>query len=496
MKHGFRWATLLASVMLVVGACSGGGTDTPSAGTAATASAEGPSASPATPTSEGASPSAAAGAPVTIRWFCCLGTGQDPSQVKVENQAVADFNASHPNIKLQFEVVDVTAARDTLATEIAGGNSPDIVGPVGVGGAEAFHGQWLDLAPLIQKNNVDVSQFSSGSVDFYISEEGQPALPFAIYPSFTWFQKEMFDEAGLNYPPQKYGDQYKMPDGSMVDWSYDTIAKIAPLLTVDNAGRDATQAGFDPKHIIQYGFDAQRDDARGWGAYFGAGSLAASDGKTVSIPPQWLAAWRWFYDGIWHTQFDLTDATANSQEFNGGGYPFCSGKVAMQVNFLWSKYCLVPEPGKKAPAGENWDIAAAPSYNGKVTAGFNADTFRILKKSKNPDAAFTALTWLLTDGSKPLLDVYGGMPARTQDQADFFAGLDKQFPQKPDWQVAIDSVQYADNPNFEAYIPAYNQTLDRVNNFWTKLRTTAGLDLDKEIAKLTTDLQAIWDRAK
>jgi multiple sugar transport system substrate-binding protein len=156
----------------------------------------------------------------------------------------------------------------------------------------------------------------------------------------------------------------------------------------------------------------------------------------------------------------------------------------------------VGEAGKKAPAGDDWDIAAVPSYNGKTTAAFNADTFRILKNSKHPDEAFTALVYLLTDGSKPLLDVYGGMPARTADQAAFFDELNKQFTQKPDWQVAIDSIQYADNPNFEAYVPAYNATFDQVTKFWSKLRATAGLDVDSEIARLEKDLQAIWDKAK
>ena len=39
--------------------------------------------------------------------------------------------------------------------------APDIVGPVGVGGAEFFHGQWLDLQPLIDKNKFDMTQFPS-----------------------------------------------------------------------------------------------------------------------------------------------------------------------------------------------------------------------------------------------------------------------------------------------------------------------------------------------
>ena len=479
-----RLVALVAILGLAAAACGPGATTAPSASTAVAT----------TPPSQAASP---AGPPVTIKWYCCLGTGETADQVKVEKAVIDKFNAAHPNIKLTIEVVTYQSARDALATEIAGGNAPDIVGPVGVGGAEAFHGQWLDLAPLITKNNLDLSQFATGSVDFYkISGEGQPALPFAVYPSFFWYQPDMFQEAGLNPPPHKYGDKYKMPDGTMVDWDYNTVRTIAQKLTVDKAGKDATQAGFDPKKIVQYGFEPQRDDARGWGAFFGAGSLVGADGKTVTVPSAWSDAWKWFYDGVWKDHFIETEAVFQSQEYQGGGYTFCSGKVAGQVNFLWSKYCLVPEAGKKAPAGDNWEIAAAPSWNGKTTAVFNADTFRILKTTKHPDEAFTALTYLLTDGSTDLLNTYGGMPARTADQDAFFATLDKQFTQKPDWQVAKDSIQYADNPNFEAYMPAYNQTLDRLNTFWTKLRSTGGLDVNAEQAKLVTDLQAIWDKAK
>ena len=64
-----------------------------------------------------------------------------------------------------------------------------------------------------------------------------------------------------------------MPDGTEVDWNYDTVKEIAQILTVDENGKDATEAGFDPTKIVQYGFEPQRDDLRGLGAYFGAGSL-------------------------------------------------------------------------------------------------------------------------------------------------------------------------------------------------------------------------------
>ena len=92
----------------------------------------------------------------------------------------------------------------------------------------------------------------------------------------------------------------------MADWNYDTINKIAKLLTVDKNGKDATQAGFDPTNIVQWGFEPQRDDLRGLGAYWGAGSLAAADGKTAQIPDDWKTAWKFYYDGIWKDHFSMT----------------------------------------------------------------------------------------------------------------------------------------------------------------------------------------------
>jgi multiple sugar transport system substrate-binding protein len=456
---------LLATLSLVISACGNSAT-----------------------TSQPSGSGAAAAGQVEIRWFCCLGGGDAPEQVAVEKKVAADFTAAHPNIKVTFEAVPYDGARDALATEIGSGNAPDIVGPVGIGGAEAFHGQWLDLTDLIAKNNYDLSQFPSNIVDIYKLEEGQVGIPFAIYPSALFYKRSLFEEAGLDEPPHKYGDPYTL-DGKQVEWNYDTAREVALRLTVDKNNNDATQAGFDPKSIVQYGFEAQRDDIRGLGAFFGGGSLASTDGKTVQIPAPWLDAWKWWYNGMWTDHFIMTGPVYNSTEFNGGGYPFFTGKVAMSQNFLWSTYGV-------ADAGDDWDLAALPSYKGKATAAFNADTFRIMKTTKHPDEAFQVLSYLLNEGSNELLQAYGGMPAREKEQAAFFEtlGQSEGFPAKVDWQVAIDGIAQADQPNFEANLPKYNESLDLLVKYREKWWSKAGLDIDQEASTLKDELQAIWDR--
>jgi multiple sugar transport system substrate-binding protein len=69
----------------------------------------------------------------------------------------------------------------------------------------------------------------------------------------------------------------------------------------------------------------------------------------------------------------------------------------------------------------------------------------------------------------------------------------ENFPQEIDWDVAKEGVNYADVPNFESYMPAYNESLDLIGTFGTKWQTTPGLDIDAEVADLKAQLQAIWD---
>jgi len=484
--HLSRPGVLIVMFAVVASAC-GGASASPSASGL-------PSAPPSTAASVPASvgpPTVPPGGPVEIRWYCCLGGGEAPEQKTVEDKVVADFNASHPNIKLTLEIVTYDQANGQLTTEIQSGNGPDIVGPVGIGGANAFHGQWLDLAPLITKNNYDLSGFPANVVDIYKLDEGQVGIPFAIYPSALFYKKGLFQEAKLSEPPHKYGDKYTMPDGSQVDWNYDTAMKVAQLLTVDKNNKDATQAGFDPKKIAQWGLELQRDDLRGMGAYFGSGSLAAPGSKTVTIPDAWKAAWKYYYDAIWTNHVSLTGPQFESKDINPKDYPFFNGYTAMSENFLWSTYGV-------ADAGDDWDLAAIPSYNGQTTAAFNADTFRILKASKHPDEAFQVLTYLLGDAAPDLLKAYGGFPARTADQAAGIAALQSQFKNTVDWQVAIDGIGKADEPNFESFMPAYNESLGLVGSggkYLTKWGNTAGLDMDKEIQSLQDDLQAIWNKA-
>jgi multiple sugar transport system substrate-binding protein len=489
-----RFAVLLAVLALMFAACSQStASSAPSSSTAVASeqpsesAASSESASPPPPTPLPANESQAKPGDVTIRWYCCLGTGDAPEQVQVERKVADDFNASHPGIHLQFEGYVYAAAADALSVQLGSGSGPDVVGPVGVGGAERFKGQWLDLQPYIDKAGIDMSQYPESTVKLYnAGGEGQLGIPYAVYPSVLFYKADMFKEAGLKEPPHQWNSTYTMPDGSTRPWDYDTVREIAKILTVDQNGHDATEAEFDPTKIAQWGFEPQRDDLRQTGAYFGAGALLASDGKTAQMPDPWVAAWKQFYEGIWTDHVSMTGAQFQTTDLNPAGYPFCAGKVAMSTNYLWSTYCL-----EDKTTGTDWNMAATPAYKGKTTAAFNADTFRILKSSKNPDKAFEVLQYLLANTD--LLELYGGTPAIESQQDAHLEKVFGAYSQKPDWKVAKEGINFADVPNFESYTPAYNQTFEIILKYGTKWQTTPGLNLDTEISAMKDEIQAAWD---
>jgi multiple sugar transport system substrate-binding protein len=430
---------------------------------------------------------------IQVRWFVGLGAGSDEGTFAPQKAFVEEYNASQDKIELVLEIVDNDVAYDTLATQIAAGNAPDLVGPVGIRGRDSFKGAWLDMAPLIEKNKFDLTDFDPALVKFYlVQEEGQLGIPFGIFPSFILYNKDLFDEAGLNYPPDSYGKKYVMPDGSEVEWNMDTLRDVGMMLTFDSNGNDAKSAKFNNQKIVQFGFMNQFTDPRGIGTFFGAGSLVAADGKTAQIPDPWKAAWKWSYDGYWKDWFIPNGPYGGADFLQGPGGPFSSGNLAMIHIHTW-----YVAPWALGEVKFDWNLAATPSYNGKVTSKMHADTFCIPKGSKNPDAAFEVLMYMDSkEHANTLLSIYGGMPARLSLQGDYFTTYTKaNFPNKTDinWDVAVAGMAYADNPNHESWMPSFQETTDKYNEFWNKWANTAGLDIDAEIEQLRLALQAIFD---
>jgi multiple sugar transport system substrate-binding protein len=474
-RRPVRVPALLSAVVFVAAACGSGGAS--------------PSASGAAPsTSASAAPPSQAGEPVEIEWYVGLGTGENEEQIPQEQAVVKAFNDSQDEIELILTVVDNTEASDTLATRIAAGDSPDIIGPIGIRGLQSFGDQLLDLGPYIQSSGVDLSGIDQALIDVYKLDGKQIGIPMAVYPSFIYYNKTLFDEAGMAYPPHKVGDKY---DGK--DWTWETVRDLAKKLTVDEAGNDATSASFNPEKIAQWGLDAQftENDTRAWSTIFGgSGSVLAADGKTAQWPDNWRTGLQFFYDAIWK---DHIAPNKTAVDGLSGGNTFQSGRIAMDVVHQWYTCCVYPGPDQGPAAVTDWDIAVLPTGpDGTITSKLHADTIGIMDSTKNPDQAFKALSFLVK--SPELITTWGAMPAIESQRDAFFATQDEKFkPLKIDWTVSTTMLGYPDNPSHEAYMPNFAEADSANKDLGSKLWTTPGLDLKAEIDKHIEKLQGIFD---
>jgi multiple sugar transport system substrate-binding protein len=431
---------------------------------------------------------------IQVRWFVGLGTGVSDQQIPVEEQVVADFNASHDNIELVLQVI--TSSDDpesTFSDQIASGSGPDIIGPVGLDNSNAFSDQWLDLAPYVSETSFNLVS-DPALKSFFQSEVGQFGLPVGVFPSSVYYVPSLFDQAGLNYPPNQYGENYVMPDGTVVSWTWDTLTQIARLLTLDANGRNASDGGFDQNHIIQLGFDFQWQTNIIYMASYRAGAARIVQNNSSTIPESWKEAMRWYYDGMWGDQPFIANGTLASSPDIDAGNLFNSGKVAMAVVPIWYACCH-----EFLGTSFEFQFAALPKGDdGKVHGRVDVDTFRIWKGTKHPREAFEVLSYLLTTGAEKLLPAYGAIPALPSQRDAVLAKkyADYPFVTQESWDVYLQGLAYPDIPSADQYQPNGEEARQREEEFFYLLQSTppGELDFDTEWQKMIDDLNQIYSQ--
>ena len=350
---------------------------------------------------------------VPVRWFIGLGTGGSTRQLAAAQAFAKQFNASQYRIELIVETVTGNShdAVDQLLSEIKAGTAPDLAAPSGSWGMYQFPEYILPLDSLLA--TIDLSDMDPKDL-LYWQEGGKTiGFPLGVSPSFIFYKKNLFDKAGLPYPPHQFEEPYA--DGD--PWTIDKMEAIAAQLTLDTDGKNARDADFDPGYVVQWGFHWQWDSTVSMAVMFGPGSVVGENGTAI-MPPHWREAFHWYYAGMWEKHFIPTI----SQTSNMQGNPFTSGKIAMINSFLWY-----------APRLTNlrdWDLAAAPAYNGKITTRVERNGVSILKTSAHPAEAFEVAVAIAN--SPELLEAWGIVPAFKSLKPKMIAELKAQMPDV-DW---------------------------------------------------------------
>ena len=403
-----RAAAALAVVAFLAG-CGGGGTTTPSTSQAASPAASGGQSPAASST-----PVAYNGPPVTIEYSIW----GDPQEITSQKKITEAFKKVEPNITVNVTVSDWDAYWDKLQTGLAGGAAPDVFAMDGPLFPDyQTRDVLLDLKPYIDKEGYDLGQLADqGVADFTTADGGQYGLPRDLNVIALYYNKKMFDAAGV-----------AAPDGT---WDWNKLVEAAKKLTKDTNGDGKTD---------QWGFYTETTDMENYWlslVWQNGGDVLAPDKKSTMLNTPEAAGGIQFLQDLIYKHKVMPDPAITAET----GDAFEQGKAAIEANGSW----LVPT---HTAAGLDFGIAPLPKGPVAQATSVNPTGAVVFKGTKAPDAAWAFVKYLASPAAQEqLMQLHASLPVSKDVLSGPFATAFDGA------KVFADSLAYAKlKPSFKGY---------------------------------------------
>lgn len=344
----------------------------------------------------------------------------DPAELEVLQQIVDDFHAENPNISVTVTVSDWDTYWDKLQTTLAAGNPPDVFAmdaPLYLD--YQSRGVLLNLDPLIEADNFDLDPFYDVALECYATGDGYYGLPRDVQSSVMYYNKDMFDEAGVPYPDET--------------WTWDTLVEQGQKLVKDRDGDG---------NIDQYALWADLYDMElYWGAaiWQNGGEILSDDfSRTLIAEPAAMETWQFIHDLIF--EYSIMPTPSVAEQF---GDPFESGNAAMTPAGHW----VVPY---YSGVDFDWDVAPLPMGKERVSI-VNSVGFVIAKDTDYPEESWQFLKYLTGEAGQQKVTALGlGIPT-LESIANSDAYL-KQETKDIDHALFLETIEYSrTKPCFRGY---------------------------------------------
>lgn len=287
----------------------------------------------------------------------------DANQEPGIKEILADFT-KETGIKTKLSVVKWEEYWTMLEAGAQGGSLPDVFW-MHSNESERYmsNDMLLDLTDKIaESDKIDPENYPEDIWGLYTYDEKYYAVPKDIDTIALWYNKTMFDEAGLSYPT--------------ADWTWDDLTEAAKKLTKEDGS--------------QYGF-AMRNDNNQAGYYnmiYDNGGYIINEDKTKSgwDDPKTIEAMEmlegWIKDGV----IPPLEVMAE----NGEDVLFQSGKVAMVPQGSW----MVAAYRDNEYTAENCDLVELPK---SATTGRRASLYNGLGWAASANGEHTEEAWKLIE---------------------------------------------------------------------------------------------------
>lgn len=301
---------------------------------------------------------------------------------QVYQERVDEFMAKNPNIKVELIYIPSDYSQK-VQTMIAGGTAPCIIQLSEDIHSYSSKGQIIPLNDFVARDNIDLKARygeTGGLTTAYSMNGNLYALPDRGGALILYYNKDMFDAAGVSYPTK--------------DWTWVEFLDAAQKLTVR-----------DGDAVTQYGFAAG-----GWWPwwmsfiYMNDGAVLDDGGQPVVNSPEAVEAIQFYNDLVYKYQVAPSPEDYANLGTNSPDPLFAQGKVAMSTTGFWGI-------GGLKDATFNWDIAPLFKNKQNATVVFGSG-LAITKDCENPDAAWKLIEFLTSEeGQSPIVEFKQDAPA-------------------------------------------------------------------------------------
>ncbi|MBN2499471.1 MAG: sugar ABC transporter substrate-binding protein [Anaerolineales bacterium] len=346
-----------------------------------------------------------------ITWFVQT---DEIEQAWEQEFIIPAFEAIHPEISINLVVVPWNEFEVEFAALAAAGAPPDIWSHSGTDNFADYlnRGQVADLTPYIERDAYDLSDFIPEALQAYNIDGKLYGLPIQTTASFVFYNRDLFDAAGVAYPPTSWDD---------TTWTYAAFLEKCDALTAHTD--DSAQAVYgclldawpNDQYALMFGQSIYPPEAYTTG--FASKAYLDSEAAIAGFQARQDIVWKYGY---------MPDPAQLQPLISDAGL-FESQKVAMQLTggWGWTNFAGLE-------AQFNWGVAPIPYGSPDRKAITYTDPWMLSSRSAHPDEAWEFLKYLVSpEAQKAYLEIVNAPPAR-QSVAEIWY---TQFPSMNPEQV-------------------------------------------------------------
>ncbi|MFF8599843.1 ABC transporter substrate-binding protein [Streptomyces sp. NPDC015232] len=289
--------------------------------------------------------------------------------VDANRELVAEWNAAHPGIQVEYVQGSWDSVHDQLLTSFEGGEAPDLVHDASDDLADFAYGGYLaDLRPLLSerlRSGIPAESWRTTTFG-----DGVYGVPFLQEPRVIMANRTLLTEAGVRVPTAER------------PWTWEEFRDVAKELTA-RMGQGRYAVAWPLKEPVSVSLNLGLSAG---GRLFHRGA----DGKVTlrfedadAVVPATVRA------------MVGTDRTASPATLGSGGSDTLPG-------FFGGRYAMVPlgfsyrqQIAQQAPEGFDWTVLPAPAGAGGLAQGVSPQTLSISADSPHKKEAAAFLEFFL-----------------------------------------------------------------------------------------------------